>query len=122
MNKFALLLGIAIALTMTPNQGRALRATAKVPDRLSHNIPAAQTYCLNELFRREGLDEELARSLGIKMEDDPQVLALRRYCQSRQPVGNLPRFWPAPAHRLGRYCKPASHHHHFAHPHYPPTG
>src|SRR5258707_8668983 len=101
MNKFALLLGIAIALPMARNQASALRATdvQRWPHRLSHNIPAAQTYCLNELFRQEGLDSELQRSLGIKMEDNPQVLALRRDCQSRQPVGTLPGLY-APGHKL----------------------
>jgi hypothetical protein len=101
MNKLALLLGIASALALAPNQASALRAT-ELPRRLSHNIPAAQTYCLIERFRQEGLDSDLQRSFAIKAEDAPQALALRRYCQSRQPAGDLPGLY-APGDKLGRY-------------------
>ena len=106
--KFATLVAIAFALvTLATNPANALRTEVQNwPHRLTHHIPAFQTYCLNEVFRREGLDTELMRTFGINSED-PQVLAFRRYCESRKPIANM---WPAPGHKLGRYRHHGNHH------------
>src|SRR5260221_7511753 len=72
------------------------------PHRLSHNIPAWETHCLHETFSHEGLDSELLRIFGINA-DDPQVVGIRRYCESHQSaVRSVPGLWPAVAHKLGR--------------------
>jgi hypothetical protein len=122
--------GIAIAWTavLATSPATAFRVTTegeKWPDRVTHHIPQWETHCLHEVFRSEGLETELL-TFGIKA-DDPQVLALRRYCETRQSViRNLPGLWPAAGQKLGRVAasrnKTSRHrhlgnHHHGRHKH-----
>src|SRR5262249_31310570 len=69
--KFATLVVITFALvTLATNPANALRPEFQNwPHRLTHHIPAFQTYCLNKVFTREGLDTELMRVFGINSED-----------------------------------------------------
>src|SRR5258708_37043519 len=96
MRLLGALVGSAVGLATS--QATALRVTTEVQkwtDQLSHNIPAWETHCLNELLRREGLDAELLRIFGINA-DDPQVVAIRRYCESHQSAArSVPGLWPA---------------------------
>src|SRR5258708_4795838 len=109
MRLLAALLGIAVVLATS--QATALRVTTEVQkwtDQLSHNIPAWETHCLNELLRREGLDAELLRIFGINA-DDPQVVAIRRYCESHQSAArSVPGLWPAAGPTLGRVSRTAN--------------
>jgi len=100
--KIAALMATAL-VALTAGSAIALRVEVQDwPHRLSHNIPAWETHCLNEVFSREGLDAELLRIFGINA-DDPQVVAIRRYCESHQSaVRSVPGLWPAAGHKLGR--------------------
>jgi hypothetical protein len=93
MNKFV----FAIAVVLAPTQVTAFQGISDIhwTDQLSHSIPSWDLHCLNDVFSREGLDA----ALGIKG-DDPQVAAIKRHCQTHQPV--VPGLWPAAGDRLGK--------------------
>jgi hypothetical protein len=96
MKKIALSIAIAF-ITTTPVI--AFRGASEInwTHQLSHHIPAWELHCVFETFAKEGFDTELLETFKVK-QDDPQVQAIRKYCQNHQPV--VPGLWPAVGERL----------------------